>query len=40
MVAGLVATTCPPSDARRELLTDMRLVGLDPIIFMAQPRPV
>jgi hypothetical protein len=33
----LVDAACPPSAALRELLTDMRLVGFDPIIFMAQP---
>ena len=36
----LVDTACPPGDTLRELLTDMRLVGFDPIIFMAQPQPV
>jgi hypothetical protein len=30
----------PPSDALRGLLTDMRLVGFDPTVFMAQPGPV
>jgi hypothetical protein len=30
----------PPSDALRELLTDMRLVGFDPTVFTAQPGPV
>ena len=35
----LLDAACPPSDALRELLTDMRLVGFDPIIFMAQPQP-
>jgi hypothetical protein len=29
----------PPDDAFRELLTDMRLVGFDPIIFVSQPQP-
>jgi hypothetical protein len=33
----LVEAAGPPSDALRELLTDMRLVGFDSIIFMAQP---
>ena len=36
----LVDAAGPPSDALRELLTDMRLVGFDPIVFMAQPGPV
>ena len=36
----LLDAACPPSDTFRELLTDMRLVGFDPIIFMAQPQPV
>jgi hypothetical protein len=36
----LVDPASPPSDALRELLTDMRLVGFDSTIFMAQPGPV
>ena len=35
----VVDATGPPSDALRELLTDMRLVGFDSTIFMAQPGP-
>jgi hypothetical protein len=35
----LVDAACPPGVALRELLTDMRLVGFDPIIFTAQPQP-
>jgi hypothetical protein len=33
----LVDPASPPSDALRELLTDMRLIGFDPIIFTARP---
>jgi hypothetical protein len=29
----------PPSDALGELMTDMRMVGFAPVIFMAQPQP-
>ena len=36
----LVDAAGPPSDALRELLTDMRLVGFDPTVFTAQPGPV
>jgi hypothetical protein len=36
----LVDAAGPPSDALRELLTDMRLVGFDPTVFMARPGPV
>ena len=35
----LVDAAGPPSDALRELLTDMRLVGFDPTVFTAQPGP-
>ena len=35
----LVDTAGPPGDTLRELLTDMRLVGFEPIIFTAQPQP-
>jgi len=30
----------PPHGALRELVTDMRLVGFDPIVLMAQPQRV
>jgi hypothetical protein len=36
----LVDVAGPPSDALRALLTDMRLVGFDPTIFMREPGPV
>ena len=36
----LVDAAGPPSDALRELLTDLRLVGFDPTVFMARPGPV
>jgi hypothetical protein len=36
----LVDAAGSPSDALRELLTDMRLVGFDSTIFVAQPGPV
>jgi hypothetical protein len=36
----LVDAARPPSDALRELLTDMRLLGFDSTIFIAQPGPV
>jgi hypothetical protein len=36
----LVDAECPPDDALRELLTDMRLVGFDPITLMARPQPL
>ena len=36
----LVDAACPPADALRELLTDMRLVGFDPIIFRRTPSHV
>ena len=35
----LADATGPPTDALRELLTDMRLVGFDPTVFTAQPGP-
>ena len=35
----MVDAVGPPSDALRELLTDMRLVGFDPTVFTAQPGP-
>jgi hypothetical protein len=35
----LVDAADPPSDALRELLTDMRLVGFDPAVFTEQPGP-
>ena len=33
----LVEAASPDSDALRELLTDMRLIGFDPIIFTVRP---
>ena len=36
----MVYAVGPPSDALRELLTDMRLVGFDPTVFTARPGPV
>ena len=41
MAVGLRALDAagPPGDALRELLTDMRLVGFDPTVFVAQPGP-
>ena len=35
----LADATGPPSDALRELLTDLRLVGFDPTVFTARPGP-
>ena len=40
MDCELVDAAGPPSGALRELLTDMRLVGFDPTVFMARPGPV
>ena len=34
----LADAAAPPHGALRELVTDMRLVGFDPIVLMAQPQ--